>query len=58
MVWRPEDPTQARGLGVADASSGVQGQSPVRGPAPGNEMNLPFLREIFSLPKKKSTIND
>ena len=38
-------PKQARGLGAADAPSGVQGQSPVGGPggeAPGSKMNLMF----------------
>ena len=38
-------PAQARGLGAADAPSGVQGQSPVGGPggeAPVSKMNLIF----------------
>ena len=31
-LWGPKAPTQTRGLGVADAPSRVQGQSPVGGP--------------------------
>ena len=57
-LWRLEAPTQARGLGSADAPSGVQGQTRFGGPgseAPGSKMNstfwhcqkLPFLREIL-----------
>ena len=57
-LWRLEAPTQARGLGSADAPSGVQGQTCFEGPgseAPGSKMNstfwhcqkLPFLREIL-----------
>ena len=44
-LWGPKAPTQARGLGVADTPSGVQGQSPVGGPggeSPGSKINLTF----------------
>ena len=40
-----EGPHASEGSGVADAPSGVQGQSPVGGPggeAPGSKMNLMF----------------
>ena len=35
--WGPKAPTQARGLGAADAPNGVQGQSPVG--VPGGKQN-------------------
>ena len=43
----PYAPALARGLGAAQAPSGVQGQSPVGSPggeAPGSKMNLRLLR--------------
>ena len=46
MAMGAEGPSHKRGgLGVADAPSGVQGQSPVGGPggkAPRSKMNLMF----------------
>ena len=44
-LWGPEGPPQVRGLGAAEAPSGVQGQSPVGvpgGKAPGSKMSLTF----------------
>ena len=53
------DTPEARGLGAAEAPSGVQGQRPIGGPggkAPGSKMDLvfshllklPFLRAVNS----------
>ena len=48
-----ETPPQVRGLGAAQAPSGVQGQHPVGGPrdkAPGSKMDLVFSH-LLNLPE-------